>query len=126
MAKKWDDTLSTALQKLAAAVGDATTLEITTTFVQPGEVFQVVDHVPIIGIQPELVEAVGRRALGIQPDAGTGRRFAELAAIGLGNQRVDQRQRLLATHLADQLNAGDDIPPLITAARLHRAVVVVV
>ena len=92
---------------------------------QPGEVAEVANHVGILLVEPELVEPVGRRPPRIQPD-GALFRLAELHPIGAGHQRIDEGVGALAPDAADQLDARDDVAPLVAAARLESAAVLVV
>src|SRR5262245_59602583 len=52
---------------------------------QEREDLEEADGVGIGGVEPELVEGVGRRAVGGEPD-GAGLGLAELAAVGLRDQ----------------------------------------
>ncbi len=89
---------------------------------QPGEVLQVLADIGIIDVVPELVEAVGRGALRVEPDrARLG--LAELGAVGFGHQRIDQPIGALPERAADQLDTGGDIAPLVAAASLKFAAV---
>src|SRR5262249_11837093 len=92
---------------------------------EPGEKLEIRNHIAIVGVQPELVEAVWRSHFRIQPD---GARFglAKLHACSRGNQRKHERMRARATQTANQIDARENITPLITAAHLQRALVTIV
>ena len=50
-------------------------------FIKEGEELQVIDHVTVVGIEPELIELVRRGPLGIKPH-GTAGSLAELGTVG--------------------------------------------
>jgi hypothetical protein len=87
---------------------------------QEAEVAQELVHVGIGGAQPELVEGVGRGFARIQPD-GAGFGFAELGAIGLGDQRHGQAEHLLLVQATGEVGTGGDIAPLVGTANLQLA-----
>ena len=86
------------------------------------EVLEVVHDVAIVGVQPELVEPERRG-----PRADRARR-ARLRSCRTSrptpsSQRQHQAVRLLRAQLANQIDAGRDVAPLIAAAHLQRAAV---
>ncbi len=86
---------------------------------------QEVGNVPVVRVQPELVEGVRGGQLGVEPDRA-GLRLAELGAVRLDDQRRGQRVHGLAVGLADQVRAGREVAPLVAAAGLQRAAVAAV
>ena len=86
-----------------------------------GEYLDVFLGVGVGYVQPELVELVGRRAVGVEPYvAPLG--LAEFRAVGLGDERAGNGVGVvLAEHAADQLCAGGDVAPLVGAAQLKAA-----
>ena len=81
-------------------------------------------------IDEELVERVGRGPGRVEPDGGPGRRLAELASLGVEQQRIAQGVGPLfldpglgsvqaGVAPADQLETGRDVAPLIGAAHLE-------
>ena len=71
-------------------------------------------------VHPELVELVGRGALGVEPHvAALG--LAKLGAVGLGDQGAGDGIGLAAVHAAYELGAGGDVAPLVAAAHLQLA-----
>jgi len=83
---------------------------------QKREVFQVADHVPVVGVDPELVEAIDAGAFRVEPD-GPDLGFAEFRAVGVGDERQRQTVNCFAEFLAREVNAGGDVAPLVAAAR---------
>ena len=76
-------------------------------------------------LHPELAELVRRRAHRVEPHRARAG-LAELRPVGLGDQRVRHRERLHAEPAADQVDAGDDVAPLIGRAGLQLDLVVLV
>src|ERR1035437_9093864 len=93
------------------------------------EVFQVTDDIPVVGVDPELVEAIDARAFRVEPD-GPGLGLAEFRAVGVGDKRQREAQRRrsksfvkrLATLFPTEINACCNIAPLITAPNLKHAI----
>ncbi len=88
-----------------------------------GQDAQVARDVPVVRVQPELVERVRRRHLRVEPD-GAALALAELGAVRLGHQR--RRQRVhggVRLQPVDQVQAGREVAPLVAAALLERATV---
>jgi len=52
---------------------------------QEREVFQVANHVAVVGVDPELVEFIDAGAFRIEPD-GTGFGLAEFRSVGVGDE----------------------------------------
>ena len=80
-------------------------------------------HVAVVGIDPELVVVVGAGARGIEPD-GPGGGLAHLRARGGRDQREGDAEGRRAAHAADQVDPGDDVPPLVAPAHLEAAALV--
>ena len=87
---------------------------------QEGEETKKLAHVAVGGVAPELVELVGRRALGREPDVAL-LGFAELAAVGLGHEGEGQAGERGVLEPAAELDAHDDVAPLVLATELQRA-----
>ena len=81
---------------------------------QRREDLDIACRIGIIDIQPELVEGVWARALGIEPHIAT-LGLTELTSVGLRDQRTYQSIGLASIHTADQLRTRGDIPPLVRA-----------
>jgi hypothetical protein len=92
--------------------------------VQPeeGEQLEEPFDVPVVGVQPELIEAVGAGALRIEPDV-LALGLAELAAGGRREQGHHEAVHLPALPFADQVGARRDVAPLVAAAHLQLAAV---
>ena len=87
---------------------------------QVGEQAHEAADVGVLGVAPELPVVVGAELFGVQPDRALGR-LAHLAAGGRGQQRRGQAEGGLLVHAADQVDARDDIAPLVRAAHLQGA-----
>ena len=94
--------------------------------VEDGEYLDVFLGVGVAHVEPELVELVGGGALGVEPYvAALG--LAELAAVGLGDQRAGEGESVVTSgDAADKLGTGGDVAPLVGAAELQVAVLVLV
>ena len=77
-------------------------------------------RVPVVGVHPVLVEAVGTRDLRVEVHRPRFR-LPELRAARRRHQRQRQRVRLVPVHRPDQLDPRGDVPPLVAAADLQRA-----
>ena len=75
---------------------------------------------PSCGVPPELPVIVGAELVGVEPDRAC-RGLAHLAAVGGGDQRRGQAVELGAVDPAGELDAVDDIAPLVRAAELQPA-----
>ena len=53
---------------------------------QKREVFQIADDIAVVGVDPELVEAIDARAFRVEPD-GAGLGLAEFRAVGVRDER---------------------------------------
>ncbi len=86
--------------------------------------FQIAIHVAVVGIIPVLIELIGRRQFGVEPDIP---RFglAEFLSARRGEQREHHRVRLALPLAPNQIRARRDIAPLVTAADLQRAIIAV-
>jgi len=87
---------------------------------QEGEVFEVADDVAVVGADPELVEAIDAGAGGVEPD-GAGDGFAELGAVGVGDEGQGEAEDGAGEFFAGEVNAGGDVAPLVAAADLEAA-----
>src|SRR5271165_4847483 len=87
------------------------------------EVLQVANHVSIVDSDPELVEFVDTGSGGIQPDCARDR-FAELRAVGVGDEWQGQAVDAAAQFSAGEVDPGGDVAPLIAAADLQPAIVI--
>lgn len=92
---------------------------------QGGEEAEEPGHFAVIDIPPELVVVVRGGAGGVEPD-GAGGGLAEFLAVALEQQREGGGVGLLAGELADEAGAGDDIAPLVLAAELQFAAIILV
>ena len=98
-------------------------------FPDPGSVeeregSQVPADVAIVRVEPVLVERERAGLRRIEPDARTRGRLAELGPALVGEQRVANGEREIlpiagAELLADQLQAGGDVAPLVGPAHLQ-------
>ena len=88
---------------------------------QKRKVFQITDHIAVTGLNPKLVKSIDTGACGIKPD-GAGFRFSELGAICFGDERKRQAKSGLAEFLANQVDPGGDVAPLIRPADLEAAI----
>ena len=92
---------------------------------ESGEYLDVSGRVLVADVEPELVECVGGGVLRREPDVAF-LRLAELASVGLGHQGPGQAVCLSAQLTPDKFRAGGYIAPLVTAAHLELAAVVLV
>ena len=65
----------------------------------------------ILGVYEELVELVGARFFRIEPDGAT-LGFAELCAVGFGDERKGESPGGESRFFADEIGAGRDLPPV--------------
>ena len=75
----------------------------------------------IADIQPELVELIRRSIPRIEPDVSR-LRLAELAAIGLRDERTGQGEHFPSVRTANQFSTGRNVSPLVGTAHLQLAV----
>ena len=85
---------------------------------------QIRSDVPIIRVEPVLVEGVRRRALRVQPDRLAGLALAELRAGRREEQLVGEAVRRLGISVptmgpTDEFQARRDVAPLVRPAHLH-------
>ena len=90
---------------------------------QEGEVGQEPFHVGVVGVDPELEVIVGRSPVGVQPDRSGGG-LTHLGPGGGGYQGEGQAVELLPAQAAVEVDPGGDVAPLIVAAHLQPAAVV--
>ena len=105
--------------RVAACAGDGTDL----VHRQQREESQKTRHVAVVGIDPKLVVVVGAGARGVEPDRA-GCSFAHFRARGGRDQREGDAEGRRAAHAADQVDPGDDVPPLVAPAHLEAAAMV--
>ena len=74
--------------------------------------------VGVLGVAPELPVLVGRQEVGVEPD-GALRGLAHLGARRGGEQRAGQRIELREAHAPAEVDAVDDVAPLVGAADLQ-------
>ena len=89
---------------------------------QHREQFQETADVGVLGVAPVLPVFVGAHQVGIEPHRA-GRGLAHLGARGGGDQRRGEREELRVVQAAAEIDAVDDIAPLIGAAHLQHAAV---
>ena len=80
-------------------------------------------HIGIFRVSPVLPVIIGAAHLRIEPD-GAVRALAHLRARGCRQERARQAVEMRPVHAAGELDAVDDIAPLVGAAHLQRAVVI--
>lgn len=85
-----------------------------------GEHFEQTEDVVVLGLDKELVEAVGAGALGIEPD-GAGGTFSVLGAVAFGEEGEGQAPHGGAEFASAEFDAGGDVAPLIGGAHLKFA-----
>ena len=81
-------------------------------------------HLPdvtIVGVDPELIEAVRRRALRIEPH-GAGGGLAVFGAVGFREQGKHEAPYCRAELFARHIGADGDVAPLICGANLQLAI----
>ena len=92
---------------------------------QEGEHADALHHIGIIHIAPVLVELKGRGLIGIKPHSAFGG-LTHLLALGVEEQGDGHGKSVISALAADELGAGEHIAPLVIAAELHIAAVMVV
>ena len=92
---------------------------------QDREQLEEAADIGVLGVAPILPVFVGAHLVGIEPDRA-GRGLAHLGAGGGGDQRRGQREQLRIAHAAAEIDAVDDIAPLVGAAHLQHAAVALV
>ena len=93
---------------------------------EEGEVLQVFHHIPVILVEPELVEFVGRGLLRIQPYGAAGG-FAEFRAVCLQHEGNGKAVGIMDVFgLPEQFYAVGDVAPLVSTADLELYVVFVI
>ena len=85
---------------------------------QRREELQEAADIGVLGVAPVLPEIVGRQHVGIEPHRAR-RRLAHLGARGGGEQRRGQRVELRRAHAVAEIDAVDDVAPLVRAAHLQ-------
>ena len=89
---------------------------------QLGKQRQEAFDVAIVHIAPELPEAVGRQAIGVQPHRTVGR-LAHLLAVAGSQQRHGQAVQVQPGATSPEIDPVDDVGPLVGAADLQGAAV---
>ena len=85
---------------------------------QEREQFQEPADVGVVGVAPELPVVVRREHRRVEPDrAGGG--LAHFRAGSEGDERRGQGIELLEAHAPAEIDAGDDVAPLVGAAHLQ-------
>ncbi len=87
---------------------------------------EVAGHEMVLGPHQRLVQHVGAGALRIEPQRLPAGGLAHLRAVRLQHERGGGREHLGGAGAADEVDAGDDVAPLVAAADLQPAPVGVV
>ena len=90
---------------------------------QEGQHTDALQHVGVIHIAPVLEELEGAGLVGIQPHSAAGG-LAHLLALGVQQQGDGHGVGVLAQLSADQLGTAQHVAPLVVAAELHVAAIV--
>ena len=90
---------------------------------QEGQHTDALQNVRVADVAPILVEVVGACLVRVEPHRAAGG-LAHLLALAVHQQRDGHGVRVLAELPADQLRAAEHIAPLVVAAELHIAAVV--
>ena len=89
---------------------------------QEREDLEALDHVGVVGVEPELVERVGAGQRRVEPD-GVALALAELGAVAVGDQRRADRVDRRPLGAVDEVGAAGEVAPLVAAAGLQHAAV---
>ena len=81
------------------------------------------EHIGIVNVAPVLVELKGRGLIRVEPDGALGG-LAHLFALGIEQERNRHSVCIFAELTADELRAAEHVRPLVVAAELHIAAVV--
>ena len=92
---------------------------------QRGEDLDIALRIIITYVEPELIELIRRGIFAVEPDI-TALGLSELAAVGFGDEGASQRKSIATAHLLDEFSTRCDIAPLVGAAHLEFAVLVLV
>ena len=87
---------------------------------QHGEQLEEARHVAVLGVAPVLPVVVRAHEVGVEPHRA-GRGLAHLGARARGDQRRGQREQLHVRHAPAEVDAADDVAPLVGAAHLQHA-----
>ena len=90
---------------------------------QESEHTDALENIAVRDISPILIELIGRGLLGVEPN-GVARGFAHLMTLGVGKESYGHCVSILAELLAYELGSAEHVAPLIVAAELHVAAVV--
>src|SRR5699024_2992469 len=88
---------------------------------EEGEPAEVTDHVSVGCVDEVLVPSVWAGHFRIQPEASAAGGLAELLAVGIGNQRYGHCVDRGAVDATVEVNARNDVAPLVTATYLQGA-----
>ena len=81
------------------------------------------EHIGIVNVAPVLVELKGRGLIRVEPDGALGG-LAHLFALGIEQERNRHSVCIFAELTTDELRAAEHVRPLVVAAELHVAAVV--
>ena len=90
---------------------------------QEGQHPDALHDIGVADVAPVLVELEGAGLVGVEPDGVAGG-LAHLLALGVGQQGDGHGVGVLAQLAADELSAAQHVAPLVVAAELHVAAVV--
>ena len=90
-----------------------------------GEHVHALDNIRIVDVSPILEEVVGRSLVRIEPN-GVACGLTHLLALRVGQQRDRHGICVLAQLAADQLRTAEHVAPLVVAAELHIAAVLLI
>jgi len=90
---------------------------------QEGKKLEKPLHVGVVAVDPVLIIFVRRGQRAVQPD-GAFFRFAHLVAGRSSDEGKGDGLRVFGFNFADEFGAGQHVPPLVVAAHLQRAAVV--
>ena len=90
-----------------------------------GEKAHTFDNIGVVHISPVLIEVKGRRLIGIKPYRSR-LGFSHLLAFGIQKQGNGHGVGVFTQFSSDQLCAAQHIAPLVVAAELHAAAVLLI
>ena len=91
-----------------------------------GEILQILHHIPVILVEPELIEFIGGRLLRIQPYRAAGG-FAKLGAVCLQHEGDGEAEGIMHIfRLSEKFYAVCNVAPLVSAADLELHIVLVI
>lgn len=112
-----ETTLQGAAARILSVLGDE---PLNGFMVEVGEDADIALCLIVSHVEPELVEGIGRGALGVEPNVAT-LRLAKLLAIGLRDERTGDTEGfyVVAQSAMDQLSTRCHIAPLVVATQLQ-------